>query len=168
MVLYSIVYIVCNDSIVYLCIAIPLPTVSHPPHYYPRHDAGTITYGRQWVEGGEVWENPETKRRFHNLLEASGYIDTLHRIKARYATEAEVLSFHTRSYIDSIKAKSHDRGGDTGESCQFGKGSYEIALLSAGGVLAGVEAIVKGDIQNCYCLVRPPGHHATAALVCSD
>jgi len=36
--------------------------------------------------------------------------------------------------------------------------------LSAGGVLAAVEAVVEGKIDNAYCLVRPPGHHAMADM----
>lgn len=133
-----------------------------------RHDQGNIKYGREWVEPGEAWENPDTKRRLHGLLEASGFLDHVLRIKARRATEAEVLVFHTKSYVDRIKAESAARGGDGGDACQFGHGSYEIALLSAGGVLAGVEAIARGDVSNCYCLVRPPGHHATANQVLSS
>jgi hypothetical protein len=36
------------------------------------------------------------------------------------------------------------------------------APLRAGGVLAGVEAVVRGEVQHAACLVRPPGHHAEA------
>ncbi len=43
-------------------------------------------------------------------------------------------------------------------------GGFEIATLSAGGVLQAVEAILTGVVNNAYCLVRPPGHHATKNL----
>ncbi|MFT7533346.1 MAG: acetoin utilization deacetylase AcuC-like enzyme, partial [Gammaproteobacteria bacterium] len=39
---------------------------------------------------------------------------------------------------------------------------FEIAALSAGGVIAAVEATLSGTVQNAYALVRPPGHHAEA------
>jgi acetoin utilization deacetylase AcuC-like enzyme len=93
----------------------------------------------------------------------SGYLENVTKIKARSATEEELLGFHTQEYVDKVKNLSSDRGGDTGEQVQFGKGSYEIALLSAGGVLSGIEAIARGEVKNCYALVRPPGHHATAS-----
>ena len=32
---------------------------------------------------------------------------------------------------------------------------------TAGGVLAAVDAVVAGKIDNAFCAVRPPGHHAT-------
>jgi acetoin utilization deacetylase AcuC-like enzyme len=92
----------------------------------------------------------------------SGLIDHLHRIKARPATEEELLTFHTAAYVARIKQESSERGGDGGDVCQFGHGSFEIAMLSAGGVLSGIEAIARGEVRNCYALVRPPGHHACA------
>ena len=39
--------------------------------------------------------------------------------------------------------------------------SYAAALRSAGGVLAAVDAVMDGMIDSAFCLVRPPGHHAT-------
>jgi acetoin utilization deacetylase AcuC-like enzyme len=39
--------------------------------------------------------------------------------------------------------------------------SYETALLAAGGVNTAVLAVLEGAVENAFCLVRPPGHHAT-------
>jgi acetoin utilization deacetylase AcuC-like enzyme len=55
-------------------------------------------------------------------------------------------------------------GGDAGPFTPLGHGSYEIAMLSAGGVLAALEAIMERRVRNAYALVRPPGHHALADL----
>jgi len=49
---------------------------------YMWHDSGTISFDK-WVQPGEHWENPDTKRRFHGLLNASGLLDKLIIIKAR-------------------------------------------------------------------------------------
>jgi acetoin utilization deacetylase AcuC-like enzyme len=38
--------------------------------------------------------------------------------------------------------------------------SFEDALLAAGGVLACTRAVMSGEAQNAYAIVRPPGHHA--------
>ena len=114
------------------------------------------------IQPGEQAENPETKRRFRNLLEVSGLLDSLVPIKPRYATEDEIARFHTREHIARIKAMSAENGGDASELTPFGKGSFEIAQLSAGGTMAALDAVVTGQVKNAYALVRPPGHHATA------
>lgn len=132
---------------------------------YMWHDtgnyAGPMPYGNP-VQPDVHAENPDTKRRFRNLVEVSGLLDSLHLVKPRMATEQEVLRFHTPEHLANVKAVSADTGGDAGFFTPAGRGSYEIALLSAGGVLAALEAIMAGDIDNAYALVRPPGHHAIA------
>ena len=39
-------------------------------------------------------------------------------------------------------------------------GSGEAALRAAGACIAAVDAVMKGEAQNAFCAVRPPGHHA--------
>ncbi len=38
--------------------------------------------------------------------------------------------------------------------------SYEAAIKAAGAPLTAIDAIMNGEVNNAYCLVRPPGHHA--------
>jgi acetoin utilization deacetylase AcuC-like enzyme len=124
---------------------------------YLWHNAGSISYNNKWVQPGEAWESKDTKSRFHSLLCVSGIIEKLFRIPARKATKEELCRFHTEVYHDRIVLESAGQGGEAGQVAQFGAGSYEIAALSAGGVLAAVEAMLAGKIDNAYCLVRPPG-----------
>ncbi|WP_019528998.1 class II histone deacetylase [Dasania marina] len=125
--------------------------------------AGIMPYGNP-VQPGEHVENPETKRRFRNLLEVSGLLAKLESIQARPATEAEILRHHTREHLDNIKALSAAHGGDGGIFSPVGRGTYDIALLSAGGVISAVDAVLNGEVDNAYALVRPPGHHALADM----
>jgi acetoin utilization deacetylase AcuC-like enzyme len=124
---------------------------------YLWHDAAAGAFP---LELGQHFENPETKRRFRNLLAVSGLLERLQPIKAIPATEDDLARFHTREYIAQIKRLSAERGGEAGEFTPFGAGSFEIAMLSAGGVMCAVEAVVTGAVENGYALVRPPGHHA--------
>lgn len=112
------------------------------------------------VEPGLHVENAETKRRFRNLMEVSGLVDKVARIDAAAVTEEDLTRFHTPDYVNSVKAKSDQGGGDTGYYAPFGKGSYEIAALAAGGTCAVMDAVLSGRVKNGYALVRPPGHHA--------
>ena len=124
---------------------------------YLWHDAAIGTFP---VEPGHHFENPETKRRFRDLLAVSGLLDQLHPIKAIPASEDDLARFHTREYIAQIKRLSSERGGEAGDFTPIGPGSFDIALLAAGGVIRAVEAVVTGAVENAYALVRPPGHHA--------
>lgn len=114
------------------------------------------------VQPGTHAENPETKRRFRNLLEVSGLLDRLVPLTPRPATEDEIARFHTRGHIARIKDMSAGFGGDASVLSPFGTGSFEIALLSAGGTIVAFDAVIEGKVDNAYALVRPPGHHATA------
>ena len=132
---------------------------------YMWHDtgnyAGPMPYGNP-VQPSTHAENPETKRRLRNLLEISGLTEDLHLIKPRMALESEILAFHTPEHLENVKLVSAGTGGDAGFFTPAGRGSFEIAMLSAGGVIGALESILAGDVDNAYALVRPPGHHAIA------
>lgn len=38
--------------------------------------------------------------------------------------------------------------------------SYQAALRAAGAAMAATDAVIAGDIDNAFCAIRPPGHHA--------
>jgi len=116
-----------------------------------------------WIEPGEpMAEHAATKRRIRNLLEASGLLDRLVRLRARPAVVEELCRFHTPEHVARIEALSAGEGGEAGLDAWVGRGSYDIARLAAGGVLVAVEAVLEGRVDNAYALVRPPGHHAVA------
>jgi acetoin utilization deacetylase AcuC-like enzyme len=130
---------------------------------YAWHDTGTGA----WVMPASLTVQPlghiesaEGKRRIRNLVEVSGLIDHLVQLKPRPATEDEILRLHTREYVERIKKLSSEAGGEAGEETPFGRGSYEIALLAAGGCITAVDAVLDAKVDNAYALVRPPGHHA--------
>jgi acetoin utilization deacetylase AcuC-like enzyme len=68
---------------------------------------------------------------------------------------------HVPSYIDYV-AEVSERGGDYLDLDTYvAPKTYEAALRAAGGVVAATEAVMRGELDNAVCLVRPPGHHAT-------
>jgi acetoin utilization deacetylase AcuC-like enzyme len=134
---------------------------------YAWHDTGT---GSGFLSAGGLiepevhGESAATKRRLRNLLDVTGLLGEMTQLRARPATDDEILRLHTREYLDRIKELSADGGGDAGELAPFGAGGYEIAALAAGGAIEAVDAVLRGEVDSAYALVRPPGHHAERDL----
>lgn len=131
---------------------------------YQWHDTGT--HAGYMPAGGYLqpyhnFESPESKSRFAGLVEVSGLLEQLVKIPAEMVSEEDLLRVHTAEHVDRIKALSDESGGDAGDGISpFGRGSYNIARLAAGGTVAATRAVLAGDVDNAYALVRPPGHHA--------
>lgn len=112
------------------------------------------------LQPGRHHENPETKRRLKNLLDASGLSEHLTPIKAREITREELLRVHTPAYLDKLEAGNQEYAAVAGFDAPYTRGSVDIAKLAAGGCLAAVDAICSGLVDNAYALTRPIGHHA--------
>ncbi len=112
-------------------------------------------------------EHPEQAARFSavmNRLEWSGLTHDLTRLPSRLATDDELALVHTRPYLALVdkevaEKRHHLSTGDTGICPE----SAEVARLAAGSVLSAVDALFARFVQNAFCVVRPPGHHASAA-----
>lgn len=104
-------------------------------------------------------ESPETKRRFKSLMDVSGLSQRLTLRSAPPADETALLRVHGAQYLERFKALSDAGGGELGDHAPFGRGSYEIAKLSAGLALTAMDAVLSGEFKSAYVLSRPPGHH---------
>jgi len=110
--------------------------------------------------------HPESAERYDAIylgLCQSGMMDRLEKIPARQALPHELARCHTVTYLkqveeDCASGLSMLSTGDT----PLSPGTLSAALYSAGGVMNAVDAVVAGAVQNAFCLVRPPGHHATS------
>lgn len=113
----------------------------------------------QPMVAGGLPEAPETKRRLKNLMDVSGLSADLTLRGASAASQEDLLRVHPQHYLSQFKQLSDSGGGELGLRTPFGPGAYEIAALSAGLVIAAVDAVVNGQHDNAYALSRPPGHH---------
>jgi acetoin utilization deacetylase AcuC-like enzyme len=110
-------------------------------------------------------EHPESVARFDAVvgaLEDAGLWDALIQIKARPASELELRYCHTSDYVslarqEILEGAAELTGGDTAV-CER---TWEAALQAAGSVFNAIDAVFRGQVPNAFCVVRPPGHHAT-------
>jgi acetoin utilization deacetylase AcuC-like enzyme len=109
-------------------------------------------------------ECPARMRAIEERLIASGLFDFLSHIDATEAKKTELTRVHSNDYVEWIFSHSPDSGlihldGDTAMN-QF---SLNAALHAAGAAVKAVDLIMSGQVQNAFCNIRPPGHHAGRA-----
>ncbi|MDP9237137.1 MAG: histone deacetylase [Chloroflexota bacterium] len=112
-------------------------------------------------ETGEHPENPRRMLAAIALLEESGLLARLARISARDATAEEIALVHDAAYVAAVHQAARDGGGWVDPDTLITPSSYDVAARAVGGTLAAVDAVMSGGVRSAFCLVRPPGHHAT-------
>ncbi|MBA2486953.1 MAG: histone deacetylase [Nitrospira sp.] len=125
-----------------------------------------LIYDQRYLEhdmGAGHPESPNRLRAIMQRLEQSGVAARLTRIEPRKAEDEWVTLVHEPAYVATLNRQAPASGyvaldADTSLS----PGSLTAAYLAAGGALAGVDAIMAGQVEHVFCAVRPPGHHAEA------
>ncbi len=110
--------------------------------------------------------HPEQVARLQAILAAlkDDTFDALERIKAPLAEKLQILRAHPSDYFERVKASEPTTGwkmldGDT----HMSNGSFNAALRAAGANVKAVDMIMAGLVDNAFCAIRPPGHHAETA-----
>ncbi len=106
-------------------------------------------------------EMPERLQVIHQGIEEAGLLPQLRRITALRANEKWIRTVHTQSYVRRFEevCLSGNRSLDH-EDNQMCVETYETAMLAVGGILETLRMVMSGEIDNAFCAVRPPGHHA--------
>lgn len=100
-------------------------------------------------------------RAIHQAVDVAGLRPRLLSIVPRPATVAELTTVHTPEYVIALeqamaKAPAYIDYAPT----YIVPESYNVAVLAAGGALRAVDAVLGGEAQAAFALIRPPGHHA--------
>lgn len=107
--------------------------------------------------------HPERRERLQRIMRSLESSGTLARLTSIGATplDLELLStMHDLNYIKRVEMVAASGGGMLDPDTYVNAHSYEAALMAAGGLINAVEAVLKGQVDNAFALVRPPGHHA--------
>lgn len=105
-------------------------------------------------------ERPNRLRACLAALQKSKVWEQLHRIEPTHASIEQLGYAHAPNYSEHIRRHCEQEIPLTYDTPVV-KASFDIARLSAGGVLHAAKAVATGTAKNAFALVRPPGHHAT-------
>lgn len=113
--------------------------------------------------GGYHPESPERLKAICNRLKESGMWEKLSHIPAVKAKQRWIEAVHTIHYIMRFDETciSGLREFDHPDNA-ICRDTYDIAFLAVGGVLKAIDMVMKGHLDNAFCAIRPPGHHAEA------
>ncbi len=106
-------------------------------------------------------ESPDRLRAIYQGIKQADLLPNLISIQAMQADLKWIETVHSKNYIKRFEAACHST------TCTFDcpdnqicADTFEIALLAVGGVLDATRQVMTGQIDNAFCAVRPPGHHA--------
>ena len=115
-------------------------------------------------------ECPERLGAIWDRLIASGVADALQLHEAPEAAERDLVRAHDRLLLASVQALCQQvaDGSETGGPVRLAIDAdtsvnaftWQAAVRAAGAVVAATDAVLDGRLENAFCAVRPPGHHA--------
>jgi acetoin utilization deacetylase AcuC-like enzyme len=109
-------------------------------------------------------ECPARIAAIEDHLLATGILAHLLDVDAPPATRDQLLRVHDGDYVDAIEASVPKRGlFHLDPDTAMNPHSHHAALRAAGAVVKATDMVMGGEVENAFCNVRPPGHHAERA-----
>jgi acetoin utilization deacetylase AcuC-like enzyme len=112
----------------------------------------------------DTGNHPENHRRLLailSLLEECDLLASLAPLAAPDASEADLELVHEPEMIRGVRERVESGQRWLDMDTTVCPRSYEAALRAAGGCLRAMDALLEDEVDSAFCLVRPPGHHAT-------
>ncbi len=116
-------------------------------------------------------ECPQRLDAIEDRLLITGLDHALERREATAAALSDVELAHDRMHVAALRGLS-DRliedmqaGGPSHANIDpdtsINSHTWDAALMAAGAAIDATDAVMAGELENAFCAVRPPGHHAT-------
>ena len=106
-------------------------------------------------------ESPARLDAINDRLIAGGVMSCLEHHEAPLADRRHLERVHSATHVQNIFAASPRQGRiHLDPDTAMNPHTLTAALGAAGAALLGVDLVLQGSVQNAFCGVRPPGHHA--------
>jgi acetoin utilization deacetylase AcuC-like enzyme len=133
---------------------------------------GYFTHPDCWKHemGGGHPECPERLTAIEDRLLACGVVHALERREAPQASLTDIELAHGRMHVAALRGLTDglreeiEAGGPThaqiDPDTSLNVHTWDAALRAAGAAIAATDAVMAGELENAFCSIRPPGHHA--------
>jgi acetoin utilization deacetylase AcuC-like enzyme len=112
-------------------------------------------------------DHPECARRIgaiEDRLISSGLFDLLRHVAAPTITREQLLRIHSPEYLDWLQAVAPQQGYVRLDPDTFmSPATLGAAYRAAGAAVHAVDLLMSAEVDNAFCCIRPPGHHAERA-----
>lgn len=105
-------------------------------------------------------ENPGRLEAIVGKIKGTHIHQNLIFTEPRKATPEQIARNHDTGYIERVREAWNSGSRNLDADTVISQESYEAAALAAGSGLTAVDMVVDKDVDNAFCAVRPPGHHA--------
>ena len=116
-------------------------------------------------------ECPERLDAIEDRMLASRLLDAVERREAPLASTEILELAHDRMHIAAMRGLAEElreqeaAGGmdhlHIDPDTSMNRYTWNAVLRGAGAAIAATDAVIGGELENAFCAVRPPGHHAT-------
>ncbi len=109
-------------------------------------------------------ECPQRLTAINDHLIAQGIDAYFVYYDAPLATFEQLMRVHPASHLERLKRASPELGVvHLDPDTAMNPHTWQAALRAAGSGCLAVDLVMKGEIENGFCAVRPPGHHCEKA-----
>ncbi|NYH99379.1 histone deacetylase family protein [Cupriavidus plantarum] len=106
-------------------------------------------------------ECPERLQAIEDHLISHAIDGLLDRREAPAATAEQIERVHRPDYVSGLASLSPAAGyQQIDPDTSMNAHTLTAATHAAGAAVAATDAVIAGELENAFCCVRPPGHHA--------